>query len=208
MFACNGILFNHESPLRGETFVTRKITRAAARIALGLQQTLYLGNLDAKRDWGHARDYIKAQWLMLQQKTPDDFVIASGEQHSVREFCEIAFKEVGIELAWEGQGIEEKAVVTELRHSHLMKKYENHQQQRPKQSTTLIEVDPAYFRPTEVKTLLGDATKARQKLGWKPETGFREMVREMIAADLAEAAMEVTCKSNGYLVQDSCEAAM
>jgi GDPmannose 4,6-dehydratase len=208
MFACNGILFNHESPLRGETFVTRKITRAAARIALGLQKTLFLGNLDAKRDWGHARDYVKAQWMMLQQDTPDDFVIASGEQHSVREFCEIAFKEVGIILDWEGQGIEEKAFARELRPTFLMKKYEKFIGDKERNPGHIIVVDSEYFRPTEVETLLGNPAKAKKELGWESEIGLKEMVTEMVAADLAEAAMEMMCKSNGYTVRGSCEAAM
>ncbi|MDF2678907.1 MAG: GDP-mannose 4,6-dehydratase [Brevibacillus sp.] len=172
MFACNGILFNHESPLRGETFVTRKITRAAARIRLGLQDKLYLGNLDAKRDWGYAKDYVKAMWLMLQQEVPEDFVIATGETHSVREFVDLAFRENGIELAWGGQGVEEVGI----------------DQQTGK---VLVEVDPLYFRPTEVDLLLGSPEKARRVLGWEPECTFAELVRSMVRADLAEANKEL-----------------
>jgi GDPmannose 4,6-dehydratase len=164
LYACNGILFNHESPLRGETFVTRKITRALSRIKLGLQDTLYLGNLDAKRDWGHARDYVEMQWLMLQQETPEDFVIASGIQYSVRDFIEHAAKFIGYKISWCGQGIDEQGVLSDGR--------------------CIIKVDPRYFRPTEVETLLGDANKARQKLGWTPKTSFEDMVCEMMENDL------------------------
>ena len=159
MYACNGILFNHESPIRGETFVTRKITRAAARIALGLQGTLYLGNLDAKRDWGHARDFVRMQWLMLQQDEPEDFVIATGEQHSVRDFCELAFAELGIKLNWDGQGVNEMG--------------------KDEQGRVRVHVDPRYFRPTEVQSLLGGPAKVREKLGWTPEISFQDMVKEM-----------------------------
>ncbi|MED4753025.1 GDP-mannose 4,6-dehydratase [Brevibacillus choshinensis] len=172
MFACNGILFNHESPLRGETFVTRKITRASARIRLGLQDKLYLGNLDAKRDWGYAKDYVKAMWLMLQQEVPEDFVIATGETHSVREFVELAFRENGIELVWRGHGVEEVGI---------------HQQT----GKVLVQVDPLYFRPTEVDLLLGNPEKARRVLGWEPECTFAELVRSMVQSDLAEANKEL-----------------
>ena len=166
IFACNGILFNHESPRRGETFVTRKITLAAARIKLGKQKRLYLGNLNAMRDWGHAKDYVECMWLILQNDEPDDFVIATGEMHTVREFCELAFKEVEINLRWEGEGIDEKGVNVET-------------------GEVLIEVDPQYFRPTEVDQLLGDPTKASETLGWNPtKTPFETLVREMVAADL------------------------
>lgn len=166
IFASNGILFNHESPRRGETFVTRKITLAAARIKLGKQKKLYLGNLNAKRDWGHAKDYVQCMWLILQNEEPDDFVIATGEMHTVREFCELAFKEVGINLRWEGEGIEEKGIDTET-------------------NKVLIEVDPQYFRPTEVDQLLGDPTKAMKKLGWNPtQTPFETLVKEMVQEDL------------------------
>lgn len=166
IFASNGILFNHESPRRGETFVTRKITLAAARIKLGKQKKLYLGNLDAKRDWGHAKDYVECMWLILQNDVPDDFVIATGEMHTVREFCELAFKEVGINLRWEGEGINEKGIDTET-------------------NNVLIEVDPQYFRPTEVDQLLGDPSKAMKKLGWNPtQTPFKTLVKEMVQKDL------------------------
>ena len=177
--ASNGILFNHESPVRGETFVTRKITRAAARINLGLQDKLYLGNLDAKRDWGHARDFVIAQWLVLQQPEPDDYVIATGEQFSVREFCELAFAEVGIGLRWEGSGVTERGIDS-------------------KNNRSLIEVDPKYFRPTEVETLLGDSTKAREKLGWKPAIAFETLVKEMVAQDLEEAKKDMVCLDHGF----------
>jgi len=178
MFACNGILFNHESPVRGETFVTRKITMAAARIKLGLQKKLYIGNLDAKRDWGHARDYVEAMWLMLQQPRPDDFVIATGETHSVREFAVLAFKEVGINMKWVGRGADEKGVNEET-------------------NEVLIEVDKNYFRPTEVDVLEGDASKAKEKLGWQPKVTFRELVKTMLIADLKETERELLCKRNG-----------
>ena len=170
IYACNGILFNHESPLRGETFVTRKITRALARISLGTQDCLYLGNMDAKRDWGHAKDYVRMQWLMLQQEEADDFVIASGEQYSVREFVEIGCKKLGMSITWQGAGVEEKG-------------YDANGQ-------CFVAVDPQYFRPTEVETLLGDANKAKQLLGWEPEISFDELVTEMVEYDLAEAKNE------------------
>jgi GDPmannose 4,6-dehydratase len=176
-FACNGILFNHESPIRGETFVTRKITRAAARIKLGLQEVVFLGNLDAKRDWGHARDYVEAMWLMLQQPEPEDFVIATGEDHSVREFVELAFKEVGLAIKWRGQGVDEVGYEEDT-------------------DRVLIKVNPRYFRPTEVDTLLGDATKARTILGWQPRYSFKDMVREMVIADLKEAERDLLCRRN------------
>ncbi len=165
LFACNGILFNHESPLRGETFVTRKITRAVAKIKLGLQKKIYLGNLDAKRDWGHAKDYVKGMWLMLQQDKPDDYVLASGETHPVREFVTLAFKEVGINVKWEGEGVNEKGI-------------------NEATGDVIVEVDEAYFRPTEVDLLLGDASKARKELGWKAEYSFEELVKEMVEADM------------------------
>jgi GDPmannose 4,6-dehydratase len=178
-FACNGILFNHESPLRGETFVTRKITRAVARKKLGLQDRLYLGNLDSLRDWGHAKDFVEAQWLILQQDHPDDYVIATGEQHSVREFVEAAFSEIGIIVRWEETGIKERgcdALTGEI----------------------LVEVDPRYFRPTEVETLLGDPTKAFEKLGWKPTVGFKELVAEMVSEDVKEAQRDLLCRNEGF----------
>lgn len=178
-FACNGILFNHESPLRGETFVTRKITRAVARIKLGLQKKIFLGNLDSLRDWGHAKDYVEAQWLILQQNVPDDYVIATGEQHSVREFVETAFRKIGIIIVWAGKGIDEKGI---------------------KESTgeILVEVDPRYFRPTEVETLLGDPKKAKEKLGWSTKVSFDELVSEMVREDLCEAERDLLCKKKGF----------
>jgi GDPmannose 4,6-dehydratase len=168
MFAVNGILFNHESPRRGETFVTRKISRAAAAIAHGRQQTLYLGNLDARRDWGYAGDYVEAMWLMLQAAEPDDFVIATGETRTVREFCEMAFAHAGLPLTWQGKGLDERGIGPEGR--------------------VLVRVDPRYFRPAEVDLLQGDATKARTKLGWTPGTSFEELVRMMVDADIATLA--------------------
>jgi GDPmannose 4,6-dehydratase len=176
MYACNGILFNHESPLRGETFVTRKITRALAAIHLGQQECLYLGNLDARRDWGHARDFVEAQWLMLQQPEPEDFVIATGVQHSVREFVELAAAELGIELAWEGIGEHERGFVASNRTDSCAKV-----------GQCITAIDPRYFRQAEVDTLLGDASKARSKLGWSPRTGFADLVSEMMASDLLSA---------------------
>lgn len=170
--ASNGILFNHESPRRGETFVTHKVTRAAARIALGLEDTLLLGNLDAMRDWGHAKDFVEAMWLMLQQENPDDYVIATGIQHSVRKLCEIAFANVGINLRFEGTGIDEKAIDV-------------------KTGKVLVKVDPRYFRPTEVDSLLGDPRKAKEKLGWEPKITFGQMIREMVEKDLADAEQEL-----------------
>jgi len=188
MYACNGILFNHESPIRGETFVTRKITRALARIKLGLQDNLYLGNLDAKRDWGHARDYVEMQWLMLQQEQPEDFAIATGEQHSVRDFVNTAAKELGMEIRWEGEGVDEKGYWTN-----------SHNESNQKTSDNLIvAVDPRYFRPTEVETLLGDPTNAREKLGWIPRTTFDELVVEMVQEDLKEAERDELIKTHGY----------
>ncbi len=175
MFACNGILFNHESPRRGETFVTRKITRAAARIALGLQEKLYLGNLNAKRDWGHSKDAVRAMWLMLQQPEPDDYVISTGEQHSVRDFCQAAFKEVGIHLVWQGEGVNEKGV-------------------DKKKERVIVEVDPRYFRPAEVHSLLGDSNKARQELGWRPEITFEELIKEMVQHDVRQCRKEIQSK--------------
>lgn len=181
MFACNGILFNHESPLRGETFVTRKITRAVARIHLGLQDRLYLGNLDAKRDWGHAKDYVEAMWLMLQQEKPDDYVVATGQTHKVREFVERAFTEAGIKIEWQGSGVEEKGV--------------------DKQSgRVLVEIDPRYFRPTEVDLLLGNPEKAKRELGWEPKVTFEELVRVMVQADIEEARRDVLCQNQGFRV--------
>ena len=181
IFACNGILFNHESPIRGETFVTRKITRAVARIKLGLQDKLYLGNLNSLRDWGHARDYVEAQWLILQQDEPDDYVIATGEQHSVREFVERAFHEVGTGIKWKGEGVDEKGYDGDT-------------------GKVIVEVDKSYFRPTEVETLLGDPTKAKQRLGWATKVTFNELVSEMVTEDLKEAERDQLCKREGFKV--------
>ena len=178
MYACNGILFNHESPVRGETFVTRKITRALARIKLGLQDTLYLGNLSALRDWGHARDYVEMQWRMLQQEQAEDFVIATGVQHSVREFVTLAAEMLDIRLSWVGEGIDEKAV--------------------DENGSTVVSVDPRYFRPSEVETLLGDPSYAHERLGWKPKVSFEELVKEMVDADLLAAERDQLVKKHGY----------
>jgi GDPmannose 4,6-dehydratase len=185
MYACNGILFNHESPIRGETFVTRKITRALARIKLGLQDCLFLGNLDAKRDWGHARDYIEMQWLMLQQEKPEDFVIATGVQYSVRDFVDAAGAEIGIALNWRGEGVDEKGYDA--------------------QGNCIVRVDPRYFRPTEVETLLGDATKAREKLGWTPKISFAGLVSEMVREDLKAAERDELVKKHGFKAMDRHE---
>jgi len=182
MFACNGILFNHESPLRGETFVTRKITRALARIKLGLQDCLYLGNIDSRRDWGHARDYVEAQWLMLQQSEPDDFVIATGVQNSVRDFVGIAAAELGIKIRWQGKGVDEKGI--------------------DEAGKTVVAVDPRYFRPAEVETLLGDPSKAKKKLGWSARTSFEQLVREMITEDLKGAERDELVKRHGFPAYD------
>ncbi|QTN24264.1 GDP-mannose 4,6-dehydratase [Rhizobacter sp. AJA081-3] len=193
LFACNGILFNHESPIRGETFVTRKITRALARIKLGLQKCLYLGNLDARRDWGHAKDYVEAQWLMLQQAQPEDFVIATGVQYSVRDFVDAAAAELGITLRWEGQGVDEKAY------------WADPAAPAGARERAVVAVDPRYFRPAEVETLLGDASKARAKLGWVPKTSFAELVRAMVREDLASAERDELVKSHGYPTMNSHE---
>ena len=209
IFACNGILFNHESPLRGETFVTRKITRAAARIVLGLQKKLYLGNLGALRDWGHAKDFIRAQWIMLQQDKPDDFVIATGKQYSIRDFCERAFDMAGIKLKWHGKGIHEQGIIENVYSSKLAVKYEKYINKNFfNKEMVIVHVDPEYFRPTEVDTLLGDSSKAHEKLGWKPEISFDEMIYEMVEHDLHEATREAICKKNGFIVPSSLEADM
>ena len=179
IYACNGILFNHESPIRGETFVTRKITRALARIKLGLQDNLFLGNMDAKRDWGHAKDYVEMQWLMLQQDEPEDFTISTGEQYSVRDFVNVAAKELGIELKWDGFGVNETGTDVET-------------------GKIIIRVDSRYFRPTEVETLLGDSAKARKQLGWTPKISFEELVKEMIIYDLNEAKRDNLCNQKGF----------
>jgi GDPmannose 4,6-dehydratase len=182
IYACNGILFNHESPIRGETFVTRKITRALARIKLGLQDCLYLGNMDAKRDWGHAKDYVEMQWLMLQQEMPEDFVIATGVQYSVRDFVNASASELGMEVRWEGNGVDEKGYNAS--------------------GNCIVQVDPRYFRPTEVETLLGDPSKAKQKLGWTPRTSFQELVSEMVREDLKSAERDELVKKHGYSAYD------
>lgn len=189
MFACNGILFNHESPLRGETFVTRKITRALARIVLGLQDCLYLGNLSAKRDWGHAKDYVRAQWLMLQQPEPEDYVIATGVQYSVRDFVEAAAGELGISLEWEGSGAQELGRVARIQSTGTFSL---------KAGQVVVRVDPDYFRPAEVQSLLGDATKARTKLGWEPSIGFKALVEEMMREDLQLAKRDELSRAHGH----------
>jgi GDPmannose 4,6-dehydratase len=202
LYACNGILFNHESPVRGETFVTRKITRALSRIVLGLQECLYLGNMNAKRDWGHARDYVEMQWLMLQQDEPDDFCIASGKQYSVRDFVIAASEELGIILRWEGSGVDEVGIVKEImpKGSGICKKRRdfNPEMNDLKVGDIIIRVDPRYYRPTEVETLLGDATKAHEKLGWQPKTSFGDLVKEMVCSDLEEAQRDALCKTEGF----------
>ena len=185
MYACNGILFNHESPLRGETFVTRKITRALARIKLGLQACLYLGNMDALRDWGHAKDYVEMQWLMLQQDTPEDYVIATGVQYSVRDFVTAAAQELGMTLTWQGEGLETKALDAD--------------------GQCVVAVDPRYFRPTEVETLLGDASKARERLGWTPRISFQELVAEMVREDFKTAQRDELMKRHGYTALNNHE---
>lgn len=186
IFACNGILFNHESPIRGETFVTRKITRAVSRISMGLQEKLYLGNLDAKRDWGHAEDYVKAMWLMLQQPEPEDFVIATGVTTRVRDFVTMAFRHVNIELDWLGEGVEEKGI-------------------NKSNGKVLVEVDPRYFRPTEVELLLGDPKKAQEKLGWHPETNLEKLVRDMMTADLESTRRDEVLRKAGHKIFDYFE---
>lgn len=182
IYACNGILFNHESPIRGETFVTRKITRALARIKLGLQECLYLGNLDALRDWGHAKDYVEMQWLMLQQEQPEDFVIATGLQYSVRDFVNAAAKELDMDIRWEGKGVDEKGYDAD--------------------GKCIVQVDPRYFRPTEVETLLGDPSKAKQKLGWTPKISFEDLVAEMVREDFKSAERDELVKQHGYPAYD------
>jgi GDPmannose 4,6-dehydratase len=179
MFACNGILFNHESPVRGETFVTRKITRALTRISLGMQECLFLGNMDSLRDWGHARDYVRAQWMMLQQDRPEDFVIATGQQYSVRAFVEQAGKLLGMDIEWRGKGVAEEGVDRG-------------------NGRTVVRVDPRYFRPSEVETLLGDPTKAREKLGWKCEISFDQLIKEMVAHDLEIAKRDALMAQQGF----------
>ena len=192
MYACNGVLFNHESPVRGETFVTRKITRAIARIALGLQDCLYLGNMSALRDWGHARDYVEMQWLMLQQEVADDFVIATGVQYSVRQFVQFAAEELGIQVRFEGEGASEIGIVESVSNKDV----------KLKPGQEIVKVDPRYFRPTEVETLLGDPTKAREKLGWTPKTTLQELVKEMVEADFTSAKRDALVKLAGFQAFD------
>jgi GDPmannose 4,6-dehydratase len=195
IYACNGILFNHESPIRGETFVTRKITRGLARVALGLQDCLYLGNLGARRDWGHARDYVQMQWLMLQQDRAEDFVIATGEQHSVRRFVDLAASELGIALDFQGSGVDEVGIVSKVSGDRA----------KCRVGSTIVRVDARYFRPTEVETLLGDATKAKRELGWVPRTSFESLVREMVENDYQSATRDTIVKQAGYQTYDHHE---
>lgn len=195
MFACNGILFNHESPLRGETFVTRKITRAVAKIALGLQERLYLGNLDAQRDWGHAKDYIEAMWLILQQDAPEDFVIATGKTTKVREFVRLAFLQVGIQVVFEGEGVNEKGYVQSCTHPDY----------QLEKGTMVVAVDPAYFRPTEVELLIGDPTKAKTKLGWEPRYDLNMLIEEMVSVDVDHFRKERLLKTHGYIIKNQYE---
>jgi GDPmannose 4,6-dehydratase len=195
MYACNGILFNHESPVRGETFVTRKITRAIARIALGLQDCLYLGNMSALRDWGHARDYVQMQWLMLQQEVAEDFVIATGVQYSVRQFVERAAAELGITIEFKGEGVDEIGVVTQVQGDKA----------KCKVGEVVVRVDPRYFRPTEVETLLGDPSKAKAKLGWTPTTTFEQLVSEMVQSDYTAARRDSLVKLAGFQAYDHHE---
>ena len=195
MHASNGILFNHESPIRGETFVTRKITRAVARIALGLQEKFYLGNLSAKRDWGHAKDYIKAMYLILQQDKPDDYVIATGITTTVRDFVKLAFNEAGIEIEFKGKGIDEKAYVKNC----------NNSEYQLEKGKLVLEVDPKYYRPTEVDLLIGDATKAREKLGWKPEYDLKALVTDMVKSDIKLMKRNKYLKDGGYYIMNYFE---
>ena len=196
MYACNGILFNHESPRRGETFVTRKITRGLANIAQGLEKCLYMGNIDALRDWGHAKDYVRMQWMMLQQDQPDDFVIATGVQYTVRQFIEWSAAELGIGLSFEGEGVSERAIVTEIRGDRAP---------ALKLGDVVVQIDPRYFRPTEVETLLGDPSKAKEKLGWVPEITVQEMCREMVSSDLMDARRHALLKANGFNINVAIE---
>ena len=202
IYACNGILFNHESPVRGETFVTRKITRALSRIALGLKKCVHLGNLDAKRDWGHAKDYVEMQWLMLQQDKPEDFVIASGKQYSVREFVDAAAAELGIYLRWQGSGVDEEGIVERVEGA-ASNTFDAREHVNP--GDVIVRVDPRYFRPTEVETLLGDASMAREKLGWTPKISFNELVSEMIQHDMEEARRDELCQNEGFRINSYYE---
>ncbi len=196
IYACNGILFNHESPRRGETFVTRKITRGMANISQGLEDCLYMGNIDALRDWGHAKDYVRMQWMMLQQEQAEDFVIATGVQYSVRQFIEWTAAELGMQLRWEGQGVDEVAIIQNI---------EGDKAPALKPGQIIVQVDPRYFRPTEVETLLGDPSKAKAKLGWTPEITVQQMCAEMVAADLQAARQHALLKANGFVVNVSVE---
>jgi GDPmannose 4,6-dehydratase len=226
MYACNGILFNHESPLRGETFVTRKVTRALTRIVLGLEDCLYMGNINALRDWGHARDYVRMMWLMLQQDEPEDFVIATGEQHPVREFIDEAAGNLGLALAWEGEGVDEIGKVASFDKEVLLSLLKRQMRGDPsatkdafveetlktiisnpllKPGSVLVRIDPRYFRPTEVESLLGDAAKARAKLGWEPEVRFAGLVREMVEEDFAAARRDSLCLQAGFDVHEARE---
>ena len=226
MYACNGILFNHESPLRGETFVTRKVTRALPRIVLGLNDCLYMGNIGALRDWGHARDYVEMMWLMLQQDKPEDFVIATGEQHSVREFIELTARRVGVNIAWEGDGVNEVGKVASFNKETVVALLSKQMQGEPsatkdafieqtlraivanpclKPGNVIVRIDPRYFRPTDVDTLLGDAAKARAKLGWTPRTAFADLVAEMVEEDFAAARRDSLCLQAGFAVHEVLE---
>ena len=199
MYACNGILFNHESPRRGETFVTRKITRGLANITQGIEGCLYMGNIDALRDWGHAKDYVRMQWMMLQQEQPDDFVIATGKQYSVRQFIEMSANELGINIKWQGSGIDETGLIDGS--SPIL----NTEQKNLKAGDTIFRIDPRYFRPTEVETLLGDPSKAKEKLGWVPEIAVQEMCKEMVMNDLEQAKQHSLLKQHGYNISISNE---
>ena len=210
IFACNGILFNHESPIRGETFVTRKITRAVSRIALGLQKVLFLGNLDSKRDWGHAKDYVEGMWLMMQQDRPDDYVLATGETHTVREFIESAFRHVGIHITWQGAGVAEMGVVDSISPLHLEIVNEGQTsevvvQETIKKGDVVVKIDPRYFRPTEVDILIGDATKARNKLGWKPLHTIDDLISDMMKSDIDNTQKDIHLMKGGYRVNDCHE---
>ena len=208
MFACNGILFNHESPLRGETFVTRKITRAVAKIALGLQKDLYMGNLDAKRDWGHAKDYVEAMWLILQQETPEDFVIATGITTKVRDFIKMAFDEVGFQLRFEGEGVDEIGVLESIdqeKYTKLVGHSLPKDFQQTQLGTVLVRVDPAYFRPTEVDLLIGDPSKSKNKLGWKPKYDLPMLVEEMVAADVELFQKDIHLVKGGHKILNQAE---
>jgi len=208
MFACNGILFNHESPLRGETFVTRKITRAISKIALGLQDRFFMGNLDAKRDWGHAKDYVEAMWLILQQDTPEDFVIATGITTTVRDFIKMAFAKIGIQIRFEGEGIDEKGFIESVDREvfiSMVKGIDHDSQIAKLQSQMVLQIDPRYFRPTEVELLIGDATKAQQKLNWKPKYDLPGLIEDMVTSDLEIMSKELNLKNSGFKINNDFE---